>query len=524
VYLSKDQAIGDKEAFCMEKLSLLFKLSQSFSALITPEDLFPSIMAQTKEVFRAESCSLLLWDEARQELFFPATSDLNPPLEERLKAIRFPAEKGVAGWVLRQGKPVHVPDVVQDARFYRGIDRQTGTHTRELLCAPLRTRQGIIGVIELRNKQRGMFTDDDLAFLDALAGPVAILIENARLYEQMQQSAVKRPEEVSMLQREIAYPQRFGEIIGTSAAMAKVFALMDKALQSPITVLVQGETGTGKELIARAIHYHGPRKDRPFVAVNCGALTETLLESELFGHKRGAFTGAVTDRPGLFEVAHGGTIFLDEIGETTPALQVKLLRVLQEGEIRRVGDTQPRRVDVRLISATNKDLVQEVQEKRFREDLYYRISIFPIQLPPLRERREDIPLIVSQFIRCSNAKLGTQVQGITLQALTMLADYQWQGNVRELQNEIERAVVLAPDGTPITPECLSGRIRAQSSLPVLLPAGGSSLKQARLTFEREYVAKVLHENQDNATKTAKILGLSRQMLQQKIKVYRLRAR
>jgi Nif-specific regulatory protein len=306
--------------------------------------------------------------------------------------------------------------------------------------------------------------------------------------------------------------------------MAKVFALMDKALQSPITVLVQGETGTGKELIARAIHYHGPRKDRPFVAVNCGALTETLLESELFGHKRGAFTGAVTDRPGLFEVAHGGTIFLDEIGETTPALQVKLLRVLQEGEIRRVGDTQPRRVDVRLISATNKDLVQEVQEKRFREDLYYRISIFPIQLPPLRERREDIPLIVSQFIRCSNAKLGTQVQGITLQALTMLADYQWQGNVRELQNEIERAVVLAPDGTPITPECLSGRIRAQSSLPVLLPAGGSSLKQARLTFEREYVAKVLHENQDNATKTAKILGLSRQMLQQKIKVYRLRAR
>jgi Nif-specific regulatory protein len=508
----------------MEKLSLLLQVSQAVSTLLTPEDVLPSIMAQTKEVFRAESCSLLLRDEERQELFFPATSDLNPTLEECLKAIRFPADKGVAGWVLQQGRPVHVPDVAHDARFYAGVDRQTETRTRELLCAPLRTRQGIIGVIELRNKREGMFTNDDLVFLDALAGPIAISLENARLYERIRQSEAQPREEVTMPRQGMAHRQRFAEIIGTSPAMAKVFELMDRAILSPITVLLQGETGTGKELIARVIHDHGPRKDRPFVAVNCGALTETLLESELFGHKRGAFTGAVIDKPGLFEVAHGGTIFLDEIGETTPVLQVKLLRVLQEGEIRRVGETQPRRVDVRLISATNKDLAQEVQRQRFREDLYYRISIFPIQLPPLRERREDIPHIVSQFIRCSKAKLGKQVQGITMKALMLLMRYPWPGNVRQLQNEIERAVVMTPDGTPITPESLSGHITGQNSLPIPMPTVGSSLKQARLAFEREYVAKTLRENQDNATRTAKILGLSRQMLQQKIKAYRLRVR
>jgi transcriptional regulator with GAF, ATPase, and Fis domain len=223
-----------------------------------------------------------------------------------------------------------------------------------------------MGVIGLRNKCRGTFTETDRAFLEALAGPIAIAIENARFYQYLQHSEARLKEEVTTLHREMAHRQRYTEIIGTGAAMARVFALMDSAIVSPITILLEGETGTGKELIARAIHDHGPGKGRPCMTVHCGALPDTLLESELFGHKKGAFTGATLDRAGLFEAAHRGTIFLDEIGETSPAMQVKLLRVLREGDIRRLGETQSCRVDVRVIAATNRDLAHEVRQKRLR--------------------------------------------------------------------------------------------------------------------------------------------------------------
>lgn len=507
-----------------EKFSLLFELSRAFSSLIELEELLPYIVAQTKQVLQAESCALLLLDQEKHELYFPVTSDMSAEIEGRLKDIRFPAHKGVAGWVLQHGKPTLVPDVTRDRRFYGGVDRQSGAHTRDLLCAPLRTRHGVLGVIELRNKQNGTFSESDLMFLDALAGSVAVAIENARFYQQIRQSEARLKEEVATLHREMAHRQRFTDIIGSGAAMAKVFSLIESAIPVPTAVLLEGETGTGKELIARAIHYHGPRKGRPFVAVNCGALPDTLLESELFGHKKGAFTNAVADKPGLFEVADGGTIFLDEIGETSPAMQVKLLRALQEGEIRRVGETRARRVDVRVISATNRDLLSEVRHKRFREDLYYRISAFPIPIPPLRERREDIPLLVAHFIGQSQKKLGKQIHGLTQEALTLLTHYSWLGNVRELENEMERAVALTPDGASITPACLSERIVTQKSLRVSLSAEGHSLKQARLTFEREYVAEILRQHHGNAVKTAKILGISRQMLQKKIKEYALRVR
>jgi Nif-specific regulatory protein len=519
----KEDRMSDKGTLDAERLTVLYALGQAFSALMTLDELLPSIITKTKEILQAESCALLLLDEERQEFYFPITSDLSPSIEARMRKIRFPADKGVAGWVLQHRQPALVLDATRDSRFYTAVDRHTGEQTHELLCAPLRTHHGVIGVIELRNKLTGSFTEDDLAFLDALAGSVAIAFENARLYEQVRRSEAVLKDEVATLQREMAHRQRFDEIVGTSPAMAKVFALMESAIPSSISVLLQGDTGTGKELIARAIHYHGPRRERPFVTVNCGALTETLLESELFGHKKGAFTGALSDKAGLFEVAHGGTIFLDEIGDTTPAMQVKLLRTLQEGEIRRVGETQTRKVDTRVISATNKRLAQEVQHKRFREDLYYRISVFPIDLPALRERREDIPLLAAAFLRQSNSRHNKQVQGITKQALAFLLDYPWPGNVRELQNEIERAVVLTSDGASIGPESLSERIVSQKSLRVALPAEAGSLKQARLAFEREYVAEVLRQNQGNAARSARLLGISRQMLHQKIKAYGLRS-
>src|SRR5262245_11007628 len=296
---------------------------------------------------------------------------------------------------------------------------------------------------------------------------------------------------------------------------------MESAIAPSFPVLLEGETGTGKELIARALHYSGARKEHPFMAVNCGALPESLVESELFGHKKGAFSGAISDKVGLFEAANGGTLFLDEIGEMPLITQVKLLRALQEGEVRRLGETQSRRIDVRLISATNKDLAQEVQQKHFREDLYYRINVFLIALPPLRDRREDIPLLVTHFVRSCSEKQGKKVEEISQHALALLGQYAWPGNVRELENEIERAVALTPDGQPITPGYLSDRIVNQQSLRVPLPTLNASLKQARTAFEREYIADLLFKNQGNAAKTAKLLGLSRQMLQKRIKEFGL---
>jgi DNA-binding NtrC family response regulator len=347
--------------------------------------------------------------------------------------------------------------------------------------------------------------------------------ELQRLYEELRRSEARLQQEVTGLRREKVHRERFQEIVGTSPAMDRVFSLMESAIPSIITVLLEGESGVGKELVAAAIHRNGPRKDAPFVTVNCGALPATLLESELFGYRKGAFTGADSDKRGLFEAAHGGTLFLDEIGEMSPEMQVKLLRALQAGEIRRVGETESREVDVRVISATNRDLSEEVAQKRFREDLYYRISAFPIRVPPLRERSADIPLLAAHLLQKSQERLGKRVGSLIPEALQQLAEYSWPGNVRELENEIERAIALAPENGPIGLECLSERVLAAAGSSTGAAAASGSLKQARLAFEREYVGTVLRRHGGNATSAAQELGISRQMLQSKIKQYGLRS-
>ena len=259
--------------------------------------------------------------------------------------------------------------------------------------------------------------------------------------------ALRKAEERESLRREnkalkeqVAAAARFEEMIGKSEAMAGVYRTIEKVAAYATTVLIQGESGTGKELVAHALHARSPRKERPFVAVNCGAIPEALLESELFGHRRGAFTDAVADKRGLFEEAHEGTLFLDEIGELPLATQVKLLRVLQEGTLRRLGDTKDRDVDVRVVAATVRDLREEVEEGRFREDLFYRLNVLPLRVPPLRERREDIPLLVDHFIERNNVRLGTRIRGLDDKARKLMLAYHWPGNVRELENVLERAM------------------------------------------------------------------------------------
>jgi two-component system response regulator PilR (NtrC family) len=333
-----------------------------------------------------------------------------------------------------------------------------------------------------------------------------------------------------LLKRVLKQTHVFAGIIGRSASMLAVFDLVESVAKTTSTVLVTGESGTGKELIARAVHFHSLRRDRPFVALNCGALTETLLESELFGHMRGAFTGAEMTKKGLVEIAEGGTIFLDEIGEMTPMMQVKLLRVLQERRFRRVGGLDEIEANIRVVAATNQDLPKLVADGRFREDLYYRINVIPVQLPSLRERREDIPLIAEHFLSKYRTQMGKAVAAISGGAMALLERYDWPGNIRELENVIERAVALERTPT-ILVESLPAQIRAtMAGSPVTsaaedvpeLPAGGFDLERHVQSVERRYLAQALKRAGGVQVRAAELLGMSFRSFRYYAKKYNLK--
>jgi two-component system, NtrC family, response regulator AtoC len=340
--------------------------------------------------------------------------------------------------------------------------------------------------------------------------------------------ALRKAEERELLRREntalreeIRNEHRFEEILAKSASMRAIFRVIQKITDFKTTVLITGESGVGKELVARAIHFRGDRANKPFVPVNCGAIPENLLESELFGHRRGAFTDAVSDRRGLFEEADGGTLFLDEIGELPHGLQVKLLRVLQEETIRRLGDTKDVKIDVRIIAATHRDLLAETQSGRFREDLYYRLNVLPIHVPALRERREDISLLVEHFLNRNNARMGTQVRGLDSEVRRLLYEYAWPGNVRELENTVERAMVLA-EGDQIVAADLPERIReAQDPVQMQLATGELSVKKTMRVIEELLIRRALQKTKGNRTRAAELLEISHRALLYKIKDYRV---
>ena len=336
-----------------------------------------------------------------------------------------------------------------------------------------------------------------------------LALENQRLLAELQAANEWLKDENIFLRNEVCRELQCADIIGQSPVMQKVFGLLNRVLNNSITVLLTGETGTGKTLLACYIHHHGPRRDKLFIEQNCGTLPETLLESELFGHKRGAFTGAIQDRKGLFEIADGGTLFLDEVSEMSPALQVKVLQVLQQGRFRRVGENEFRQADVRIIAATNRDLRAEIQKDRFRADLYYRINVFPIHIPPLRDRISDIPLLAEYCLNKYRRKLNSQVTGFSQEALQGLCNYDYPGNVRELENLIERALILST----------GPQIEAGEWLPALPVNTGGVTRMEQL--ERAEIERLLERYQGNLALVAKELGVSRTTLWRRLKDYRV---
>ena len=505
-----------------EDLDLLYEVTTSIHSIHDLDEMLRDVLLKIKEVFQIEGASIALHDAQHKEFYFIRTvEEQRNGTRQGMDQMRFPDSYGIAGWVLREKKSVLIPDVSEDKRFSKQLNLQQNFDTQSMICVPLKTRKGVLGVLYALNKYLAEFTQKDVRLLEILSGPIAVSIENARLYGDIQQYASSLEKENIRLKTEVQERFNLQGIIGSSAAMQKVFALLEKVIDTNTSVIIQGETGTGKELFAKVIHYNGPLKDKPFVAENCGALSENLLESELFGHVKGAFTGAVADKKGLFELADGGTVFLDEISDMPHAMQTKLLRVLQEGQIRPVGGSQYRQVNFRLISSSNRDLYEEVKKNTFREDLFYRIQVFPILLPPLRERKEDIPLLTMHFFEKFVAKLKRPVGRLTPDALEKLMQFDWPGNVRELENEIERALTLAGDDGEIKVEYLSERIKGSADNLKRSDETPTTLQEATVRLERKMVVEALRRTGGNRSQAARILGLTRQGLLNKITRYEI---
>ena len=476
-----------------EHFEALSKVSEVIISIKEVDPLLTKIMDIAVETIGAERGFLVLNDD--DKLSLKVARNIS---KETIADIE-QASSNIVKQVVKKNESVLTFDAREDPRF-SGAESVITQQILSVVCVPLKLRGKNLGAIYLDSRiDREKFNPETERFLTAFANQAAIAIENASLYSQLRQ-------DYNRLQDEVQRIYAFEEIYGKSPRMQEIFSIMSRVMNSDITVLLEGESGTGKELVARALHYNGPRKDKPFVAQFCGNLAESLLESELFGHKKGSFTGAISDKKGLFEYANGGTFFLDEIGEISPQIQTKLLRVIQEGEIKRVGETESRKVDVRIISATNRNLRDEVNKGHFREDLFYRLNVIQIKMPPLRERHGDVQILAKYFLKKYNKKNNSKRNlTISREALKAMEKYHWPGNVRELENCIERAVLLTP-GDVIKIEDLF--------IPSSDTENGrrKNLKE----MEKDIVLKILKEETGNKTRTAEVLGVSLRWLHYKL--------
>jgi formate hydrogenlyase transcriptional activator len=492
-----------------DRLQTLLEVNATLLASIDLPEIFSAISGFIRKVIRQEYASIALHDETTNSL--------------RIRALDFPLAKGLVNGemilslsdsvpcvraiqgneikVFTQGDLVGMHSTFADGLLEQGI--------RTLCCIPLITRHGTLGTLNLASVEDNAFMLQDLSFLTQVAAQVAIALDNAGAYREIAQLTKRLATEKLYLEDEIRLERNFEEIVGDSPALKRVLGQAKTVAPSDATVLILGDTGTGKELVARAIHRMSSRKDASFIKLNCAAIPTGLLESELFGHEKGAFTGAVTQKVGRLELADKGTLFLDEVGDIPLELQPKLLRVLQDQEFERLGGTRTIRVSIRLVAATNRDLAKAVAERDFRSDLFYRLNVFPIRMPPLRERGKDIPLLVRYFVQKFARRMNKQIETVPTETMNALLGWDWPGNVRELENFIERSVILS-DGPVLN-----------VPLAELKPANyeSSRLNGTLESLEREYIVKVLRETDGVIAGThgaAVRLGMKRTTLQSRM--------
>ena len=492
-----------------DKLAAILNICQKMNSERDLNALLDLVAREAARLLEAERASIFLLDREKREL----RSKVALGSDETL---RFDARLGIAGAAAMSGRTINVEDAYGDPRFHTGVDGSTGYRTRSLLAVPLRSYEGeIIGAFEVLNKTEGRFGAEDEEILKSLAAHAAIAVETAQLVQDLTRKRDELAEENTQLWREVEGRLSTQSILGASEKIQNVARLIERIRDSAVNVLITGESGTGKEMVAKAIHYSSPRARRPFVALNCAALPETLMESELFGVEKGVATG-VDARIGRFETATGGTLFLDEIGDLSLTAQAKILRVLQERVVERLGGRKPIPVDARVLSATNKDLEAEIKKGNFREDLYYRLKVIHIHMPALREIQEDIPLLANHFLAEACQEMNKEPLRLSPGALRRLMDSPWPGNVRQLQNEIKRAAVLARRGI-IAEEDLEEHAPSVAADPPSQPAATSTLQAAIEEVEKRMIRETLEAHHNNQQRAAQTLGLSRQGLINKMK-------
>lgn len=494
-----------------EKTRKILAVGRRISSERDLASLLNLISLEAKDLVEADRLSIFLLDREKNELWSMVTQES--------ESIRFDARLGIAGAAVSSGKIVNVPDAYADSRFFKEVDLETGYRTRNLIAVPLKRPDGqVVGICEALNKVGGPFTGDDETLLETFAEQAAAAVETAQLLDELQKHRDQLTEENRNLRREIEGRSSTQNIIGMSGKIRSIIRLIDQIRDSAVDVLILGESGTGKEMVAKALHYNSPRASSPFIALNCAALPENLVESELFGIEKGIATG-VNQRVGKFEEAQGGTLFLDEIGDLSLTAQAKILRVLQERVVDRVGSRRSIQLDVRVIAATNQNLETAIKQGLFRDDLYFRLNVVQIRTPTLKEIPEDVLLLAKHFLTQYCQAMQVDLKEFSAGALEALMAYDWPGNVRQLANEMQRLVVSVR-ANRITTEHLHESIRGPVGKPESVAVSSTrSLHAAVEALERQMISEALAACQGNQQRTAQYLGLSRQGLIKKIKRY-----
>lgn len=466
------------------------------------------------KLLNAERCTIYIVEIGTNKIYSKYGTHLNGMM------IKPPRKGSIAGEVISTGKGIIKNDLAKSAGFHTQVDAGTGFFTKNIICAPIKSvsGQGVTGAIQLLNKKDAPFTDDDLSLLEEVANYLSMSIENIIINHEI----LKVSDQLNLEVERLNQANRTDvDITNQSAAMGEIIELVQVVAPSPVDVLLLGENGSGKERIARKIHALSSRKDKPFIAVNCAAIPEQLVESELFGYEKGAFTGADRSKAGRFEEAEGGTLFLDEIADMPLLIQPKILRAIQEKDGRRLGSNTIVKYDFRIISATNKDLHEEVEQGRFREDLFFRLFSVEIRVPPLRERRDDIIPLADEFLHDVSRRFKKEVAGFSSEVLSLLENYNWPGNVRQLHKEVERLVVLTPAYEMIKPDKCSAELLAtvpqrDATRPLL-----GSMHERTKQLEIDLITQALEKTKGNKVNAAKLLGITRQGLHKKIKRYNI---